>query len=144
MRWPGVRVAKLAATYADARSQSPGETRTRMVAVLGGFPKPELQVLIVVREGERFLDLLLVNVPRPVGVEFDGLLHTEEERRRGDLRRENSIYVETGTALLRYDSYAVSFERPLMLRQMSQASGFDDVRPLSERDFARGPRALRW
>lgn len=144
VRWPGVRTAKLAATYADARAQSPGETRTRMVALLGGFPRPELQVLIVVPEGERFLDRLLVNVPRPVGVEFDGIQHREHERHRGDLRRENSIYVETRMALLRYDSYAVHFERPLMLRQMSQASRFTDTRPLSDRDFALGPRALRW
>ncbi|HTY73657.1 MAG TPA: hypothetical protein VMI11_14760 [Actinomycetes bacterium] len=144
VRWPGVRRARLAAAHADARAQSPGETRTRMVAVLSGFPRPKLQVEIVVPGGVRFLDLLLVGVPRRVGIEFDGGMHLEEARRRGDLRRENAIYVETGTPLLRYDSYSLDFERHVMAHEMARASGFTGLRALSDRDFDRGPRAQRW
>src|SRR4051794_13158660 len=144
VRWPGVRRAKQASTLADAGAASPGESRCRMVVVLSGFPQPLVQAEVVLPEGRRFLDLLLKDVPRPVGIEFDGAHHDEEARRRGDRRRQNSILVGTQIVLLRYDSYSVAYQRDVMVDELVATSGFTDVRPLIARQFDRGPVASRW
>lgn len=45
-RCPGIRVAKLSANNADARSESGGESIARATMIMNGFKVPELQVLI--------------------------------------------------------------------------------------------------
>jgi len=50
-RWPGVRRARVAASMLDARSESPGESFSRVELVRQGLPQPQLQVEILDRRG---------------------------------------------------------------------------------------------
>ena len=144
VRWPGVGTARRATRLASALAASSGESRMRMVVVLSGFPAPVVQAEIVLPSGVRYLDLLLDRVRRPVGLEYDGAHHGEATRRRSDLRRENAILVGTQLPLLRYDSYSLAYEIELMVRELVLTTGFRDTKPLSFRDFWRGPRSARW
>ena len=143
-RWPGVRRARQAVRLADAKAASSGETRMRMVVVLSGFPEPVVNAKILVADGARFLDLLLDKVPRPCGLEYDGIYHRERAQRRLDLRRENSILVGTHLPLLRYDHVSVSCEREHMVEEVVLTTGFTDVQPLRAKDFFRGPAEFGW
>ena len=115
-----------------------------MVVVLSGFERPVVQAEIVLPWGSRFLDLLLVRVPNPVGIEYDGAHHREEGQRRSDLRRENAILAGTRISLLRYDAYSLACERDLMQHELVVTSGFTGARPLLHRHFYRGPLENRW
>jgi len=117
----------------------------RMVVVLGGFPEPLVNPPFETSTGEVWYpDLLLFWVPRPVGLEYDGAHHEDVAQRRLDLRRENSILVQGGLPLLRYDAISVQRERERMVQEICRTSGFAPRCDLDARDFARGPRDLRW
>jgi hypothetical protein len=129
----GLGVGRLVGGVADAHGR-----RAERV------PHPVVQAEIVLPSGVRYLDLLLDRVRRPVGLEYDGAHHGEATRRRSDLRRENAILVGTQLPLLRYDSYSLAYEIELMVRELVLTTGFRDTKPLSFRDFWRGPRSARW
>jgi len=54
----------------DPRSASPGETVARLAAIDAGLPRPECQMVVSTRSGDRFVDLGWPEVG--AGVEFDG------------------------------------------------------------------------
>lgn len=141
--WPGVRVARTAVTLASPRVASPGETRTRMVVVLAGFPQPLVNVPLETQQGVWHPDLVLVDVPRPCGIEYDGAYHLDELVHRIDLRRENDV-LAGGLPLLRYDGYSVLQEREAMVRQVARTTGSTPRQALDDRDFWRGPPARAW
>ena len=72
VRRPGVTAARRVAAFADGRSESPGESRSRVGMWLLGLPKPELQMPIATRLGVRHADFGWPEF-RTVG-EFDGLV----------------------------------------------------------------------
>lgn len=51
-RWPGVRSARTMVDLIDARSESPGESASRVRMVQDGIPVPELQRVILDEHGE--------------------------------------------------------------------------------------------
>jgi hypothetical protein len=105
--WAGVRQARQALDLAEPGSESPMETRLRMVLVLRGLPRPQVQPTIWDRS---------IFVARPdlyypqvkLGIEYDGGNH--RDRLIEDNRRQNRLVVRS-IALLRYTSSDV-YQRP--------------------------------
>jgi len=90
---------RLVADHAEPKSESPMETRLRMLLVLAGLPRPEAQVSIHDRKG-RFLGRPdLYYAERRLGLEYDGGVHRDSLAE--DNRRQNRL-LEEGVRLLRF------------------------------------------
>ena len=87
--WRGVRSAAKAVTLAEPRSESPMESRLRMVIVLPGLPRPEAQVALCRPGGQEVARIDLGYRDARKGYEFDGAEH--EIRWEADRRRRNDI-----------------------------------------------------
>ncbi|WP_344165997.1 type IV toxin-antitoxin system AbiEi family antitoxin domain-containing protein [Kribbella yunnanensis] len=70
-QWAGSPAARAAARFADALSESVGESRTRVLIANAGMPKPRLQVVIRERNGV-FVARVDILVGEELVVEFDG------------------------------------------------------------------------
>jgi hypothetical protein len=96
---PGVARARQAAEWAEPKSESPMETRLRMVLVLAGLPRPEAQVSLN-DSGGSFLGRPDLYYPDArLAIEFDGANH--RDRLAEDNRRQNRLQ-QAGITLLRY------------------------------------------
>jgi hypothetical protein len=98
---PGARgIARLRCVVdlAEPKTESPMETRLRMLLVLAGLPRPEVQASIRDDDG-RFLrpDLLYRN--HRLALEYDGGNH--RDRLVDDNRRQNGLVI-TGIRILRF------------------------------------------
>lgn len=95
----GIARLRRVAELADPKTESPMETRLRMLLVLGGLPRPEVQASIRDVQGH-FLGRpdLLFRAHR-LAIEFDGANH--RERLVDDNRRQNGL-VGAGFTLLRF------------------------------------------
>ncbi|WP_229051168.1 hypothetical protein [Aeromicrobium sp. Leaf350] len=72
--FPGIRQARSLVGLIDALAESPGESWTRLRLHDAGFPHPELQVVVIDRDGiERRLDMAYVL--QLAAAEFDGRQH---------------------------------------------------------------------
>lgn len=105
---PGVVRARRVLTHAEPKSESPMESRLRMLLVLAGLPRPLAQVDLLTDEGVFAGRADLFYPEAQVAVEFDGENH--RERLVGDDRRQNRIS-GLGVTLLRYTTPDLS-ERP--------------------------------
>ena len=76
---------------ADARSESPMESESRLVMIDGGLPMPELQYEVIDGNGEvRRLDFAWPE--QRVCAEYDGMdWHAEPDQMRRDRRRHNAL-----------------------------------------------------
>lgn len=95
----GVRQLRKALEFVEPASESPMETRLRMLLVLGGLPRPDAQVTI--RDGMfRTVGRLdLYYKDQRLGLEYDGGQHRETLAE--DNRRQNRL-LEAGIRLLRF------------------------------------------
>lgn len=109
-RWRGVRQVARVAKLADARAENAMESRLRMRLVLGGLPKPEVQLSVRV-DGHEIARLDLAYEHVLLDVEFDGRDHwlaSEWHRRDG---RRNHDLVSLGWVTLAFGSADV-YRRP--------------------------------
>jgi hypothetical protein len=105
----GIRQAREVAELADARAESPMESRLRMTIVGAGLPRPEVQ--------EPLLDTDQTVLARPdpaypaarLGIEYDGATHRVSLVE--DNRRQNMLLRRFGIVLLRYTASDV-YHRP--------------------------------
>lgn len=105
----GVVGARRAIDLVDGRSESPMETRLRLLLVQNGLPRPEAQVSIH-GPGNVFLGRLdLYYEEARLGIEYDGDNH--RDRLVSDNQRQNRL-LEAGVHLLRYTSVDL-FTRPI-------------------------------
>lgn len=147
-RWPGVDHCRQAITLSSPLARSAGESRLRMIAVLGGLPEPLVNPPYY-RDGELigYPDLLLMGPhERCAGVEYDGEYHGGPSQHSADLRRENRFVVLGTLPLLRYDRHSVArhSERLRVLHEMSCAIGVPSLGQLPPSLFAHPRRDLRW
>ncbi|HEX6350958.1 MAG TPA: DUF559 domain-containing protein [Candidatus Dormibacteraeota bacterium] len=84
---------------ADARSESPMESRLRTVLILGGLPRPETQVELCDALGNRLGRVDLYYPEARLAIEFDGSAHRYSLVE--DSRRQNRI-LAAGYRLLRF------------------------------------------
>jgi hypothetical protein len=147
-RWPGVDHCRAALQRASSRAMSPGESRLRMIAVLGGLPEPLVNPPYF--RGDELIgypDLLLMGPhERWAGVEYDGAYHFEPAQRSADLRRENRFVMLGTLPVLRYDRLTVARhpERLRALHEMSQAIGVAAEPTLARELFFDPRRPVRW
>ncbi len=146
-RWPHVRDTRVAVGLADAASRSPGESRLRMVPVLGGLEAPFVNVPVVDAYGQHLATPdLQVRGRRWAWLEYDGAYHEDAAQHAADVRRENRLSVHSaGVPVLRYDRQHLVREGPeQVLTQVARATRAREVRQLDLRDFWRPPAARAW
>ena len=95
----GVPKLRKVIEHVEPAAESPMETRLRMLLVLAGLPRPEVQVAIH-DPLRRFLGRLDLYYPEQrLGLEYDGATHRETLAE--DNRRQNRL-VDAGVRLLRF------------------------------------------
>ncbi len=94
------------------------ETRTRMVLVLAGLPRPEVQLDVFDDSGIHRGRLDMGYRKSRTGIEYDGERHRDSWE--ADIRRQNGLR-EVGWTLLRYTAYDY-YRRPgLIVQQVAAA-----------------------
>ena len=141
----GVVAARRAVPHLEPRSESPGESRLRMLLVLGGFPRPEAQVDYYGDDGRHLgrVDLELLGV----ALEYDG---REQRLRRAvfgrDRRRQNDL-VDAGVEVRRFTAEDVAPTSAEQLRaEVRRAVRTAAARPAPRarrgKDTLRAPRLV--
>ncbi|MBF9317073.1 DUF559 domain-containing protein [Mycobacteroides chelonae] len=104
---PGVRgVVRLREVLelVDAGAESPQETRTRLLVVRSGFPKPQTQIRVLDRFGDFVARVDMGWEDAKVGVEFDGAQHWTDPRQRSrDIDRAAAL-TDEGWTIIRVTS----------------------------------------
>jgi hypothetical protein len=146
-RWPGVRDARVAVSLASGAARSPGESRLRMVLVLGGFEEPLVNVPVVDAYGQHVATPdLQVRGRTWAWLEYDGAYHEDTGQRAADLRRENRLAtVSHGVPLLRYDRLHLLDQGPeQVLVEVARATHGRQGAALDLRDFRRPTPSRSW
>lgn len=113
----GIRRLRRATALADPRSESPMETRMRILLVKARLPRPDVQVDLHDSAGAFLGRADLYYPDRKLILEYDGDNH--KERLVGDMRRQNAL-VNGGYHLLRFT--AADFRLPgAIANQVRQA-----------------------
>jgi hypothetical protein len=113
----GVKRQRRILGFADGRSESPMETRLRLLLVLAGLPKPDLQVRITAED--EFLaraDLFYPN--SNLVIEYDGSTHKSSLVE--DSRRQNRL-INAGYRVLRFTAADVLNAPDGVIAQVTQA-----------------------
>jgi Protein of unknown function (DUF559) len=106
--FPGIAQARRVVELVEPGVESPMESRLRMILVLGGLPRPQVQVELHDARG-RFLARPDLLYPRArLAIEYDGENH--RDRLVADNRRQNKLQ-RAGYTLLRYTASDV-YGRP--------------------------------
>jgi AbiEi antitoxin C-terminal domain len=108
-RWRGVRLAARALALAEPATESPMESRLRMVIVIPGLPPPEPQIARCSTTGEEIARIDLGHRDARKGYEYDGRDHAASYS--ADSRRRNAIWYDFGWDLRHYGSADV-YRRP--------------------------------
>ena len=111
----GVVNLRLTTACAEPKSESPMETRLRMLLVLAGLPRPEAQVSIFDRHCRFVGRPDLYYAEHRLGVEYDGAQHRDSLA--SDNRRQN-LLLEAGVTLLRFTSGDVLMRPALVAAQV--------------------------
>jgi len=108
----------------DGGAESPQETRTRLLLVRSGLPKPETQIVVVDKFNYPFARLDMGYRELKVGIEFDGAQHwTDSAQRTADIDRYAELaalgwlIVRVSSDLLRYRPEVVVARVCAALRQ---------------------------
>jgi hypothetical protein len=126
-RHPGVRglvQLRQVLRLMDGGAESPQETRTRLLLVRSGLPKPETQIVVVNSHGYPFARLDMGYREWQVGIEFDGAQHwTDPVQRTTDIDRSAELaalgwlIIRVSGDLLRYRPEVVVIRVCAALRQ---------------------------
>jgi very-short-patch-repair endonuclease len=116
----GVANLRRVACLAEPAAESPLESRLRMALILGGLPRPQVQVRLH-DSGGRFLGRPDLYYPdHLLGIEYDGATH------RGSLvednRRQNRL-LAAGVRLLRFTAADVLHDRGSVVNQVRSMLG---------------------
>jgi very-short-patch-repair endonuclease len=115
VRGPGAGRVRRVVEHAEPKSESPMETRLRMLLVLAGLPRPVAQVSLQDAKG-RFLGRPDLYYPaRRLGIEYDGAVHRDSLA--ADNRRQNRLLGE-GIHLLRFTAADVLHNQAAVVAQV--------------------------
>ncbi|AYF76441.1 hypothetical protein D7D52_24405 [Nocardia yunnanensis] len=97
----GIRALQKVISYVDAGAESPQETRTRLLLMRAGFPRPTTQIPVYRPDG-RFVARLDMGWPQwKVAVEYDGAQHwTDRSQYTKDIDRHADLHT-LGWTLIR-------------------------------------------
>lgn len=119
--WRGVRRVPMVVGHAEPRAESPMESRLRMLLVLAGLPRPEVQIPIRDRAGIVVARFDLGYPHQRVAIEYDGATHLD--RRDRDNRRDNTAVLVSGErcVVLRYGALDYYRTPGMIVHQVRQA-----------------------
>lgn len=110
----GLKQLRRVLPLVDAGAESPQETRTRLVLIGGGLPRPRTQIVVRDEWGRVFARIDMGWEEWLVGVEYDGPQHWTDPRIRADdiertakLERRGWRLVRVSSELLRYRPHVV-------------------------------------
>lgn len=115
---PGVARARHVLQHAEPLSESPMESRLRMLLVLSGLPRPQAQVDLFTRGGAFVARADLYYPDAALAVEYDGDHHRNQLVH--DNRRQNQIE-DIGVALLRYTAADLAERRDAIVAEVGAA-----------------------
>ena len=95
----GVRRLRRAIAFAETATERPMETRLRMLLVLHGLPRPQVQVSLYDESGSFLGRPDLYYEHKRLAIEYDGASHRDSLT--ADDRRQNRL-VDAGYRLLRF------------------------------------------
>jgi len=105
----GVRQLRQVLPLVDAKAESPPETRTRLLLVAAGLPRPQTQIEVLGDWGRVLARIDMGWREWKVGVEYDGPQHWTDPRirandidRTAELHRRGWILIRVSADLLRY------------------------------------------
>jgi hypothetical protein len=131
-RHPGIAKARELAGLAEPLTESPGESWLRLRVIDAGFPRPEAQVVVRTRTGERRLDLGFRKPGadgRRLGLEYDSdLWHSGPQADRRDTSRRAELE-EVGWLILPVRRGDVWGRRPDLELAIGSALGIEPRLP---------------
>lgn len=107
-------------TYADRRSGSPMESRLRMLIVLAGLPRPQVQWPVQDERTRTVVWLDLAYPDRMVAIEYEGGDHTTPDGVRRDIARYTRL-VDRGWRIYRYTTGEIGREPDRILAEITRA-----------------------
>jgi hypothetical protein len=114
----GVRQLMVVVALADPRSESPMESRTRVLIVDAGLPCPEVQYEVLDHWGRVIARLDLAYPRCLLGLEYDGrIAHVQMSAFDRDRERQNEL-LATGWTLLRFVARDVLYRPQYVVRQV--------------------------
>ena len=122
----GMRNLRRVLSFVEAATESPMESRLRMVLVLGGLPRPKAQVTIRDRWGRALGRPDLYYADHRLGIEYDGGSHRESLAE--DNRRQNRL-LNAGVRLLRFTAADVLRNPETIVSQVRAALSARDRTP---------------
>jgi hypothetical protein len=125
-RYRGVSSLLRAIEFADGRAQSPMETRLRMLLVLSGLPKPDLQTALEDEAGCVIAHPDLYYPCARLAIEYDGGTHRATFA--DDNRRQNRM-LEAGYRLLRFTARDVLRTPAAVVGQVERAMRYSISSP---------------
>jgi hypothetical protein len=114
--WPGSRRVPAVLDAVEPRSESPMETRSRLILVGAGLPRPVAQHTVFDDSGRVVARLDLAYPERRVGIEYEGDHHRERPRFQRDLNRYNELR-QLGWTMIRVGSVDV-YTNPTRMIQL--------------------------
>jgi very-short-patch-repair endonuclease len=107
---------------ANRRAGSPMETRLRLLLVLRGLPRPEVQWVVQDVRRRRAVWLDLAYPEQRIGIEYEGEEHTKPARVLRDIGRGTDL-VDQGWRLYRFTKYEVYGEPDEIVAKIERALG---------------------
>lgn len=125
----------------DGGAESPQETRTRLLLVRAGLPKPTTQVVVSDDYGVPFARIDMAYEDYLVGIEYDGPQHwTNPARRTADIEKYANL-ADRGWRIIRVNSELLRYRRSAIVRRVCDALQAADCAWLAECGV--DPRFLR-
>jgi len=118
--YPGGGRLRRALLHAEPASESPMESRLRMLLVLAGLPRPMAQVTVRDRHGRALGRPDLYYPEQRLGIEYDGATHRTSLV--ADSRRQNRL-LAAGITLLRFTAADMNGDRDAIVRQVAGLLG---------------------
>lgn len=109
-------------TLVDRRSDSPPETRLRLVLVQAGLPRPAVQHPVLDDDRRRAVWLDLAYPSRMLGVEYDGRDHLDTDQVLKDIERHTRL-AAAGWRVLRYTARDIRRDPDRIVREVTSALG---------------------
>jgi hypothetical protein len=113
----------------EPKTESPMETRLRMLLVLAGLPRPQVQIEIKDEHGRNLGRPDLLYSSQRLAIEYDGGNH--RERLVDDNRRQNRL-IGAGFRLLRFTAADVYRAPESVVLQVRELGGFDGAYQLRQ------------
>jgi len=144
-RFPGNVRLRRAIELAEPATESPMETRLRLLLVLAGLPRPQVQVPLHDDKGHFIGRPDLYYPSQRLALEYDGAIH--RETMTADHRRQNRL-INAGYRLLRFtaadvlstpDSTVLLVRQALVAHDLPAVRGLDDPR-LDRRNLLQATR----